>query len=375
MRPLVLISGLAAGGAERVTVTFLRRLQARGMQVPVCTVTGRHDGALAREVNAAELRRYDLGARRLADPRALLRLVRLIRRERIDMIHAHGQDASIIAHAACFLTRTALIVTRHVLEEPGGNARERLRARLALTALRKCDLAVAVSDAAAARLSALSGRRRDSIAVIRNGIELGRFEPARCAPDGLRIRRALGMEDARIVLMPAVMRPGKGHDVMLDAFARVARAQPLARLLLAGTGPLEAGLRDRAAPLGDAVKFLGHREDMAALLSAADIVALPSAAEALPTVLLEAAAAARPVVATAVGGTAEIVKDCRTGWLVDAGDAAGLADGIVALLADPDRAHRFGAEGRALAEKQFGIDRQIDATLEVWRRTAGPDAP
>src|SRR3989442_15866235 len=99
-RPLVLLSGLATGGAERVTVSFVRRLRAMGMDVAVCTLTARVDGPLAAELRATGVPRHDLGARRLVDLRALVRLRRLLKRERPDGGHAHGQDASILAAPA-----------------------------------------------------------------------------------------------------------------------------------------------------------------------------------------------------------------------------------------------------------------------------------
>ena len=118
VRPLVVVSSLAPGGAERVTVSFLRRLKSAGHDVPVCTVSSQQDGALAEELRQAGVARYDLAARRLADARALLRLIRLIRGERYDLVHAHGQDAAILAALACAVCGVPFVATRHVLEEP-----------------------------------------------------------------------------------------------------------------------------------------------------------------------------------------------------------------------------------------------------------------
>ncbi|HXF05576.1 MAG TPA: glycosyltransferase, partial [Blastocatellia bacterium] len=151
--PLILLSSLATGGAERVTVSFLRRLQQRGMEALVCTVTARHDGPLAAELSSSGVRRYDLGARRLADPLAAWRLLRLLRRQPIALVHAHGQDASILGAAVRSLVGVPLIITRHVLDEPSVTWRQRLRARLALWAIRQADAVVAVSSAAADRLA------------------------------------------------------------------------------------------------------------------------------------------------------------------------------------------------------------------------------
>jgi glycosyltransferase involved in cell wall biosynthesis len=116
------------------------------------------------------------------------------------------------------------------------------------------------------------------------------------------------------------------------------------------------------------VRFLGPRDDMPDLMAACDVVVLPSRAEALPTALMEAAAAGRPVVATRVGGVPEVVEDGRTGLLVPAGDPHALARALASVLADPVRAAALGDAARALARQRFGIDRQVERTIELWTR-------
>ena len=368
-RPLVLLSGLAPGGAESVTVSFLRRLKDAGRDVPLGTVTARLDGPLAADVRAAGVCRYDLGASRLADPVALARLTALIRRERFDVIHAHGQDATMLAALACAVHRIPLVVTRHVIEEPHTGWRQRLRARGTNASLCRARAVVAVSHAAAVALkpTGVSSRR---VRVIHNGIELERFSGSASAA-GHRFRTEWGFgPDDQLILVPAVMRDGKGHDLLVDAMPRIMSRAPRARVLFAGSGPLEPRLRERARAYGAAIVFLGHRTDIPALLSAADLVVLASESEALPTALMEAAAASRAVVSTRVGGVAEVVEDQRTGLLVSPGDAAGLAAGILTLLRDRELAGALGRAARTKAEARFGIDLQVERTWELWHEAA-----
>lgn len=367
--PLVLLSGLATGGAERVTVSFLRQLRATGVRAGVCTVTGRHDGPLAAELDEAGIARHDLGAARLADPRAPVRLARLLERDRVGLVHAHGQDASIIAAAVRSLSRIPLVVTRHVLEEPAEGWRQRLRARLALAAIRRADAAVAVSSATAERLAAQISVPRAAIEVIPNGIDLERFDRSSEAALRRVTRERLGFGVGQaLVLVPAVLRAGKGHEILLEAMPELRRCVPSVRVLLAGGGEREGELRERAEALGDAVRFLGPRDDMPELLCACDLVVLPSLAEALPTALMEAAAAGRAVVALRVGGVPEVVEHGRTGLLVPPADAAALAEAIVALLAAPTRAREMGAAARTVARERFGIEHQVRQTLALWTR-------
>ena len=139
---------------------------------------------------------------------------------------------------------------------------------------------------------------------------------------------------------------------------------------LPGGGPLEAELRARIAAdpeLAASVDVLGPRDDVPRLLAACDVAVLPSASEAQPTFVMEAAAASRPIVATSVGGTKDVVEDGVTGILLPASPGAGpLADALGALLADPARARTLGAAGASLARERFGMDAQVDATLQAW---------
>lgn len=375
-RPLVLISGLPVGGAESVTAQFLRHLMQTGRPVPVCTVTDRHDGPPAEMLARAGVPRHDLGARRLADPRALGRLVQLLRREEIDLVHAHGQDASILAAAASLLGRVKLVVTRHVLAEPDKTARQRMRAAMALAALGRADAIVAVSRAVAERLCEETAVSSDRVRVIFNGIDLSPFEVG--PPPGARadVPGSPAVEEPEpVILVPSVLREGKGHELLLEALPEIRRRVPDVRVIFAGGGEREDALRreTRDRNVHDIVGFLGFRDDIPELLLAADVVVLPSRAEALPTVLLEAAAAGRPVVATRVGGTPEIVEDGRTGLLVPPDDAGALGRAVLALLQDGERADRFGRRARSVAEERFGIRRQVDRTLDLWREVAAAE--
>lgn len=366
LKPLILLSWLATGGAERVTVSFARRLRSMGMEALVCTVTSRYDGALAAELADAGVSRSDLGARRLTDPRSLARLLQLLDRQRPHLVHAHGQDASIIAAAARSLSGVPLAITRHVLDEPAATWRERVRSRATLAALRRADVVVAVSQAVAERLTTPGRIASESVHVIQNGIELERFNGDHAAARQAHRASVSPDTDGPLVLVPALLREGKGHEVLLRAVPAIRSRVPSARLLFAGGGDRELVLRAEARGLEHAVHFLGPRSDMPELLAACDLVVLPSLWEALPTALIEAAAAGRPVVATRIGGVPEVVVDGETGLLVPPNDPAALAHAIVTLLLDSERARAFGAAGRRLARQRFSIEAQVARTLDLW---------
>ena len=218
------------------------------------------------------------------------------------------------------------------------------------------DLVVANSRAAAVQLlkERVPGRK---IRVVPNGLDIGLFQARPASPR------------PRKVVVVANLRPEKGHDVLLDAAAKVLRQFPDATFELVGGGPRLDALRARCAALHlqHAVTFAGHHEDVAARLAAADIFTLPSRSEAFPNAVLEAMAAGLPIVASAVGGICELLDDDRSGLLVPAGDADALAAGLQALMSDPERAARLGAAARVVAETRYSFDRMVTAFDALYR--------
>jgi glycosyltransferase involved in cell wall biosynthesis len=168
------------------------------------------------------------------------------------------------------------------------------------------------------------------------------------------------------------LEPQKGHVHLLDAWPAVTREFPDARLLLVGDGALRGALGDQARARGIAgsVIFAGFRADVPRMLDAIDVFCLPSLYEGMPLTAIEASAMTRPVVATAVDGTPEVVLDGHTGRLVPPADPLALARALLDLLRDPDGARRLGQAGRAWALARFDLDRQVEATARVYRSLA-----
>jgi glycogen synthase len=166
--------------------------------------------------------------------------------------------------------------------------------------------------------------------------------------------------------------PDKGFDLALAAFAAIADRFPQLRLIIAGDGPARLSLEKQAAALGIAgwVDFLGWvpPEKVAELINLATIVVMPSHREGLPTVALEAALMARPVVGTRVGGFPEVVLHQKTGWLVPPGDENALAEALLLLLNEPRSAVEMGEAARIRAQEIFSFERYIDAYENLYCR-------
>ena len=201
---------------------------------------------------------------------------------------------------------------------------------------------------------------------IPTGIDLAHFAPGE--RHGARV--ALGLPvAAKIVGIVATLRSWKGHRFLLDAFARMARADAL--LVVVGDGPVREATERQAAELGiaDRVRFVGNQKDVAPWLRAFDVFCLPSYAnEGVPQALAQAMACALPVVSTPVGSIEELVADGRTGLLVPPSDALAIAAAVGGLLDDPARARTLGAAALEHARAHLGEATMIDAMLGVFSR-------
>jgi glycosyltransferase involved in cell wall biosynthesis len=292
------------------------------------------------------------------------RLLRVIRDDRPDVFHAHLSWPLACRHgvlAAWLARRPAIVGTAQLYTEPHGVRRARLR-------LRPLRRIIAVSREVETKYVRHLGIPARKLSVVPNGIPA----PARIPePDPALRMKLLEGRSGFLVLTLARLHEQKGHADLLAAAAQV----PDATFVLAGDGPLRGELEQRARQLGVAGRcvFLGHRRDVPALLAAADVFVLPSLYEGLPVSVLEAMAAGRPVVATAIGGTDEAVRDEVTGLLVPPHDPAALAAAIGRLRADPALARRLAAAGRDRVEREFSSEATALRVMEIYDEVlAGP---
>ncbi|MBV9896638.1 MAG: glycosyltransferase family 4 protein [Chloroflexi bacterium] len=266
--------------------------------------------------------------------------------------------------------RLPLVVTAHSLF---GEHAEPTIHQLMAPNLRAAERVIAVSDHIADQSIAL-GVDAKRVRVIRSGVDTHRFQPR----DRSAARRRLRISfEAAVVLFVGNLEPRKQVDVLLRAVAQVRKQIAAARLLVVGSGE-SAGAEDQTARLvrlttdlglGDAVEFMGQlsEDELLDAYAAADMFALASSSEAQGIVALEAMACGLPVVATEVGGLPATIDEGRTGFLVPPGDVAALAQRILGVLLEPERAAAIGAAARHEVEQRFSWKRAVEATLEVYR--------
>lgn len=354
-RVLFVITGLGWGGAESQVIDLARGFQARGWNVMVATLL-RH--APRRDVlRHAGIEVRTLGMKRgIPNPWALFRLVRIVREFRPTVVHAHMVHANLLARLA------RLMVDMPVLITSAHNVYEGARWRYIAYRVtdRLTDLTTNVSHAAVQSSIARGACSPDRIRFMPNGIDLDRFKP----DESLRTttRNVLNVTERFVWVAIGRLEEQKDYPNMLRAFAQVVTHSSNPVLLIVGTGPLENELKSYAGTLGltNAVRFLGIRTDIPALLSAADAFVMSSAWEGLPIVLLEAAASALPIVATNVGGNSQIVADGESGVIVEPRNSVALGKAMLRImsLTDQERRH-MGALGARMVRKTYEMSNVI----------------
>jgi glycosyltransferase involved in cell wall biosynthesis len=302
------------------------------------------------------------------DVAAVLRLRRLLARDRPDVLHAHGLRAGALAALAMPGTpRIALAVTVHNAP-PGAAPAAAVYAGLELIVARRADAVLTVSGDLDGRLRRLGARLAGRALV--PAPAAASASPAEIAV----LRRELagaGPGERQIVAGVGRLAAQKGFGTLIQAAARWQRRAVVPLLLIAGEGPLGAELRHQAATAGVAVRFLGPRRDVPALLAAADVVVVPSIWEGQPLIVQEALRAGRPLVATRVGGIAELTGD-DAALLVPPGDPGALAAAVTRLLDDPAAAARLAAAARARAALLPSETAAVDQVLSLYQRVRRP---
>jgi glycosyltransferase involved in cell wall biosynthesis len=334
----IFLTNFDAGGTEGQMLTLAERLDPRRFRVHLACFT--HHGPWASRATRVD---PDAGAfplrglRRPSTGAALLRYARWCARRRLAIVQTAGLHANIFGLSGAALARVPVRIAsrRNVTSLRHSPALQRLQ-RLSY----KLAHAVVANSSAAADAVVSDGVPRDKVIVIPNGIDI-EHRPACHSPGSPRL------------IVVANFRPEKGHDLLVAAARRIVDRRPDAVFQLVGNGPLLNVIREhvRRAGLGHAFEFLGQRTDVPHLLASAGLLLLPSRTEALPNAVLEAMAAALPVVATAVGGVPELIEHDRTGLLVPPENAEALADAALTLLNDTERARRLGEDARKSAER------------------------
>jgi glycosyltransferase involved in cell wall biosynthesis len=368
-RILLLSTCLSGGGAESQVKQLAIGFKRRGCDVLVVSMITptKPPSDLINALVPVESLAMSKG---VPDPRAVLRLHRFVARFKPDVLHAHMIHANLLARVLRLFFRVrALVCTAHNTYEVASAAEQLREVTWREWAYRLtdplCDLTTQICEAGRRRYLAIRAVPQKKLRLIPNGVNLDSF-----APDPvlrLDARRGLGIKDEFLWLAVGRLDPAKDYRNLLEGFSILGREN--ARLVVAGEGPLKQQCQEIALGLGinARVGFLGARDDVSALMKAADGFVMSSFYEGLPLALIEAMASGLPAVATEVGGNSDIVIHGRSGLLVPPrnAEALALAMGQVMGLSHSERSE-FGKRGREHVCEHFGITRVIDKWLSLY---------
>jgi glycosyltransferase involved in cell wall biosynthesis len=364
VRILFLSTSMGMGGADQQLLSAAQGMRSRGHEVLIVSLTAL--GPMGLQARSAGIPTESLEMRRgFPDPRGLMRLVRIVGAWKPDIVHTHMVHANLMARALrLFVPIPALVSTIHNIYEGG-----RLRMAAYRLTNRLVDQMTIVSQAAADRFIAEGIVPRELLRVVPNGVDTDRFSDV---PSGTRevVRRSVGLDREFVWLAIGRFEIAKDYPNMLRGFVAVRERYPQAVLLLVGRGSLQPETEKlvNALGLGSGVRFLGVRRDVPEIMSAADGYLMSSAWEGMPIVLLEAAAAGLPIVATAVGGNQEVVRDEESGFLVPPRDPEALARGMLRLMGLSEAERRlWGERGRDYVRSHFGLGQVVMRWEAVYR--------
>src|SRR5882672_4598900 len=342
------------GGQEIRTLAEVRWLLAHGWGALIAC---QPDSPLFAEATASTIPVEAVRMRSATDVGAILRLRRLIRERDIRLVHTHSSVDSWLAGVAAKSLGRPVVRSRHVSIP--------IRRRRALV-YRLADRIITSGEGVRALVIA-SGVAPERVVAIPAGVDTERFHSA---VSGKRVRDELELPPgAAVVGLVANVRGSKGHNVFLEAARAVLATAPDTRFLIVGAGIGFDEVSDRVRQMGleASVRLTGFRRDIPEVMAALDVLALPSIrSEAIPQVIPQALAVGTPVVASTVGGSPELIRDGENGRLVPPGDSRALADAILALLREPERARAMARAGQAMVQERYTIDATMARTTAVY---------
>jgi len=372
MRILHTLAERSLGGLEFRVLEQSAWLHRHGYEVAIAAPAGSEIG---REARQRGLRAVDIDFDSAYSPATVLKLRRAVKALRIDVIDSHSRADG--KTAALCRDLCAVVRTRHFAKPMRSSPRRRLEWKFG------CDHVIATSllgkqEILAARLAAA-----EQISVVGEWAADEFFLSGDTPLARLHTRQALGIrtpDSAWVIATIGMLRPEKGQADLLRVVQRL-RSQGLPAIALvvgmptASTKPYAYALHQLTVDLGisEHVVFAGHRNNVAEMIRAADVVLVPSATEAWSRVVPESYAARRPVVASDVGGLPEIIVAGQTGWLAPAGNVASYAERIMQIHRNPGQTETMVGNARAYAEANFRLAGKMFSTLEAYKRALRPD--
>ncbi len=364
VRVLLMIWSLEVGGAERVVSLLAQNLDADRFDVHVACLN--HRGVLADELEKKGIPVHALHKKGAIDLGFLVRLIRLIRKEKIDLVHTHLWGANLWGRLAAWWTHRACIVTEHNVDTWKKPFHFWMDRKLAPWSR----YVITVSNAVAQYYQEHK-LPKGLCRVIPNGIDVNRFPASQTSS----LYQELGWVDDEVVFA-AIGRlvPAKNQKVFVESMAQVIAKHPQARALILGQGPLEKELKQQIEDLGLQGKVVmpGVRHDMPQILAGLKAVVFTSQREGLPMVLLEAMASGLPVVSTPVGGVPEVLRNDENGWLIAENDVTATTERLCWMIDHAEAVQQAGKTAQKLIRDTLSVSAMTVQHESLYLNTVKP---
>ena len=364
MKILQVSTHLNIGGIGNYIVSLSTALRRMGQDVMVAS----SGGELEEELKDCGIghRRINLNTKFEFAPKVLISafsLCKIIKDEKIDIIHAHTRVSQVASRLASGITGVPYVTTCH------GFFKTRTRKIFDTWGVK----VIAISDSVKAHLKNDLSVTEDRIALIYSGVDIGRFSE-RYSKDRIEpIKRSLGLGTGPVVGAIGRLSPVKGQKFLIEAIPAVLSKAKDAEFVIVGSGPDETGLKNLVKSLGieRSVLFLRSVPDTHKFLSIMDIFVLPSVKEGLGIALLEALASGRACVASGVGGISDVISDGLNGLLVEACNPGAIAGAVLRLIEDPVLRKKIGESGSILVKERFSLDSMAENITEFYKNVLG----
>jgi glycosyltransferase involved in cell wall biosynthesis len=367
IKVLHIIGGGEFGGAEQHLLTLIKHLNISEFEVHIACLFSEPLASLVKN-EGFPVHIFTMNSK--LDLKPITQLASLIKREGFHIVHTHGVRANLIGRLAAKKAGTGIVVTtvhsvlafdyKHWLDRWLNRLSEKLTGGITVRYITVCEVL--------AGHLIREGIPVDRIVTIHNGLEINKYNPDNT--DGLKVRQEYGIaENAKVIGIVARLHHVKGHLFLLQALARTVKDFPSLVLLIVGTGPDKPELETMTQKLGleGNVIFTGFRKDIPDVISVLDFLVLPSLSEGLSLTIMEGMAMQKPVLATAVGGTPEIITSGIDGLLVASADTNALAEGMCHLLRDQKKVREMGLAARKIVEARFSAELMAEKTAAVYR--------
>ncbi len=367
-RTLFVIDNLQFGGGERVFTQIINGLNPAKYEIFLASQPGKQ---FYESIQNKEVGLFALDFSKRLNPTLIFELARIIKENKIQIVHGQGTRAEFYARIAKKFTGKATYVSTIAMPVEGFNVnplRKIIYRFFDCLTQRFVDRFIVVSESLKEMMVNNRGIISDKVFRIYNGIEVDKYRPG--PDDRERIRSELNI-DGDIILIGAVGRMvwQKGFEYLIQTIPDVLKAYPDVKFLIVGEGTLKERLKAQSSKLKvkDYLIFTGFRNDIKEILSAIDILVIPSILEGFPMIALEGMAMTKPIIATKIEGIIEQITDDETGLLVPSKDANALANAINRLISNRDFALGLGMKARQKVEKEFSVEKMVTETEKIYQ--------